>query len=151
LQPHPFANRTVRMNNCIFCKIVRGEIPAAKIYEDETTLAFLDIQPVHPGHTLVVSKNTATKNIFDISPEDWLAVSRTVRKLAGAIEKATAADGINILMNNRAHAGQVIEHPHVHIIPRFANDGFEHWRKSTYQDGEAQAMQEKIRALLANA
>jgi histidine triad (HIT) family protein len=133
----------------MFCKIVRGEIPAAKVYEDEKTLAFLDIQPVSAGHTLIVSKDLATRNIFDISSEDWMALSETVRKLADAIAKATRCDGINILMNNRAHAGQVIGHPHVHIIPRFKGDGLEHWRKTTYKNREVQTVQERIQAALA--
>jgi histidine triad (HIT) family protein len=119
-----------------------------KVYEDEKTLAFLDIQPVHPGHTLVASKNAGTRNIFDISSEDWMAISETVRKLVHEIEKATNCDGINILMNNRASAGQIVDHPHVHVIPRFKGDGLEHWRKTAYKDGEAQAVQERIRAAL---
>lgn len=128
--------------------MVRGQIPAIKVYEDEKTLAFLDIQPVCAGHTLIVSKDEAARNIFDISSEDWMAVSETVRKLAHAIEKATGCDGINILMNNRAHAGQVIDHPHVHVIPRFKGDGLEHWRKTTYKNGEVPTVQERIRAAL---
>jgi histidine triad (HIT) family protein len=138
----------IAMNNCIFCKIIRGEIPATKVYEDERTLALLDIQPVHPGHTLVVSKNTGTRNIFDISSKDWMAVSETVRRLVHAIEKATNCDGINILMNNRAYAGQIIDHPHVHVIPRFKGDGLEHWRKIAYKNGELQTVQERIRVAL---
>lgn len=136
------------MKDCIFCKIIRGELPSIKIYEDDATLAFLDIHPVAPGHTLVITKNTDSYNLLDISELDWLAVSRTVRKLAPVIEKATGADGVNIMMNNRAHAGQVVDHPHVHIIPRFKGDGLRQWNHSSYGEGEAVHVAEKIRAAL---
>lgn len=137
------------MSDCVFCKIIRGELPSYKVYEDDTTLAFLDIHPVSPGHTLVAPKRHS-HNIFDIAPEDWLAVSETVRALAIAIEKALAADGVNIAMNNREHAGQVVDHPHVHIIPRFKGDGLKLMPQRTYSDGEAEPVAEKIRALLKN-
>ena len=115
--------------------------------EEEGILAFLDIHPVNPGHTLVVPKRHS-KNIFDVSSQDWTAVTRVVQNLAHAIEKAVSADGININMNNREHAGQVVEHLHVHIIPRFKGDGFKLWHQTSYKDGEATAVQEKIRAQL---
>ena len=135
------------MPDCLFCKIIRGELPSQKIYEDEHTFAFLDIRPVNAGHTLVVPKNHAT-NIFDIAPEDWAAVSQTVRMLAIAIEKALEADGVNIAMNNREHAGQVIHHPHVHIIPRFKGDGLKLMPQRNYKENEAEVTAEKIRAVL---
>jgi len=133
------------MADCIFCKIVRGELPSYKVYEDEHTMAFLDINPVNAGHTLVVPKNHST-NIFDIAPEDWAAVSETVRKLSGPIEKAVVADGVNIAMNNREHAGQVVGHPHVHIIPRHKSDGFKLMPQKKYAEGEAEPVAAKIRA-----
>lgn len=112
------------------------------------TLAFLDIRPVNPGHTLVIAKRHS-QNIFDVLSEDWEAVAKVVRTLAKDIEKAVAADGININMNNREHAGQVVDHLHVHIIPRFKGDGFKLWQQSSYKDGEAVSVQEKIRAQLS--
>lgn len=130
---------------CIFCKIVRGELPSFKVYEDDKTLAFLDIRPVNRGHTLVVAKHHS-QNIFDVPPEDWAAVGETVRMLAGRIEKAMGADGVNIHMNNREHAGQIVDHLHVHIIPRFKGDGFKLWHQSSYKDGEAVSVLEKIRS-----
>ena len=133
--------------DCIFCKIVAGELPSFKVYEDDETLAFLDIRPVNTGHTLVVSKKHST-NIFDVSQEDWTAVTKVVRALAAVIEKAVSADGININMNNREHAGQVVDHLHVHIIPRFKGDGFKLWHQSAYKEGEAAMVQEKIKAQL---
>lgn len=133
--------------SCIFCKIIRGELPLYKLYEDEKTLAFLDIHPVNAGHALVVPKNHSS-NIFDIAPEDWAAVAETVRKLAIAIEKAVNADGVNIAMNNREHAGQVVHHPHMHIIPRFKGDGIKLMPQRNYKEREAEATVEKIRAAL---
>jgi histidine triad (HIT) family protein len=133
--------------DCIFCKIVRGELPSHKVYEDEKTLAFLDIRPVNAGHTLVVPK-AHSENIFNIAPTDWLAVAEVVRMLAIAIEKGVGADGVNIAMNNREHAGQVVHHPHVHIIPRFKGDGLKLMPQRDYAEGEAEATLAKVRAAL---
>jgi histidine triad (HIT) family protein len=135
------------MKDCIFCKIVAGELPAHKVYEDAQTLAFLDIRPVNAGHTLVVPKKHST-NIFDIEAEDWQAVAKTVRTVAGAIERGVEADGVNLAMNNREHAGQVVDHPHVHIIPRFKGDGLKLMPQRSYQAGEDAQTAEKIRAAL---
>lgn len=133
--------------DCIFCKIIAGELPSFKVYEDEKTIAFLDIRPVSAGHTLVAPK-IHSHNIFDIAPEDWAATSETVRKLAIAIEKGVRADGVNIAMNNREHAGQVVPHPHVHIIPRFKGDGLKLMPQRSYEKGEAETTLEKIRDAL---
>ncbi|OGG53369.1 HIT family hydrolase [Candidatus Kaiserbacteria bacterium RIFCSPHIGHO2_01_FULL_53_29] len=132
------------MSDCLFCKIIRGEIPSFKVYEDEKTLAFLDISPVNPGHTLVIPKNHS-KNIFDISEEDWVSVGKAVRTLASAVEKAVGADGININMNNRPDAGQLVDHTHVHLIPRKKGDGLKLWPQKPYPEGEAESIVEKIR------
>ena len=135
------------MDSCIFCKIIKGELPSFKVYEDEKTLAFLDIRPVHAGHTLVVPKKHSL-NIFDISPEDWTSVAEVVRSLATAIDTAVNADGVNIAMNNREHAGQVVPHAHVHIIPRFKNDGLKLMPQRSYGQGEAENTAEKIRRII---
>lgn len=134
--------------DCIFCKIVRGELPSYKIYEDAKVIAFLDIHPVNAGHTLVVPKKHS-KNIFDIAPDDWAAVSEAVRILSIAIEKGVGANGINVGMNNREHAGQIVHHPHVHIIPRFKGDGFKLMPQRNYEVNEAETIQQKISAALA--
>ena len=136
------------MTDCLFCRIVRKEVPSFILYEDDMVLAFLDINPVSPGHTLVVPKHHST-NIFDIAPADWAAVAETTRRMAIAVEKAADADGINLAMNNREHAGQVIDHPHVHIIPRHKNDGLKLMPHRSYAHGEAESIAEKIRGALA--
>ncbi len=136
------------MNDCIFCKIVRDEIPSTKVYEDETTLAFLDIEPVHPGHTLVIPKKHAT-DVFEIEEEDWVAVMKTARKVAHAIDVGLGAHGVNVDTNNREAAGQVVFHSHVHVIPRYDNDGFAHWKGKSYSGDEAMETAEKIKKALA--
>jgi histidine triad (HIT) family protein len=135
------------MLDCIFCKIVRGELPSYKVYEDEKTLSFLDINPVSPGHVLVVPKEHSN-NIFEISPEAWGYVQETARKVAQALEKGLGADGINVMMNNREHAGQVVGHTHVHLIPRYKGDGLKLWPHRPLKDGEGEEVVEKIRAEL---
>lgn len=132
----------------LFLKIVRGEIPSHKLYEDEKTYAFLDINPHNKGHALVVPK-THFRNIFDIDEETFSSIMRTVRKLAPAIQKATGAHGINIGMNNESAAGQIVFHAHVHIIPRFEDDHiYEPAKHMKYEDGEMEKMAESIRSNL---
>jgi len=106
-------------NNNIFAKILRGEMPATKIYEDEQTFAFMDIMPRGDGHCLVLPK-AASRNILDIEPADLAAVMETVQKISRAIIPAFDADGITIQQFNEPAGGQVVFHLHVHIIPRFA-------------------------------
>lgn len=136
------------MKDCVFCKIVAGDLPSYKIYEDDATLAFLDIHPVAPGHTLVIPKATNCSNIFDITAEDWAATCESARKVAIALERALEVDGINVMMNNREHAGQVVDHPHIHLIPRFKSDGLKLWPHGSYKEGEAESVQEKTRSKL---
>lgn len=133
------------MDTCLFCKIVRKEIPAHIVYENNETIAFLDIHPVSRGHTLVIPKHHST-NIFDIPSDDWAHVCESVRMLAARIESGLSADGINLMMNNREHAGQVVDHPHVHLIPRYKGDGLQHWPQGSYKDGEAESVAVAIRA-----
>ncbi len=105
------------MKECIFCKIIKGELPSYKVYEDEKVVAFEDINPISKGHTLVIPKIHA-ENIWDI-PEDYLlAIYRAAKKLSDAIKKALNPVGIAFLQLNGKGAGQVIPHYHLHIIPR---------------------------------
>src|SRR5690348_12562918 len=100
-----------------FAKILRGEFPCHKVYEDDHVLAFLDIMPRAPGHTLVIPK-AAARNIFDIMPEDYLHVARATHMIAAAAKKAFGADGLTIQQFNEAAGGQVVFHLHVHVMPR---------------------------------
>ena len=104
-------------NNNIFAKILRGEFPCYKVYENEHVLAFLDIMPRSPGHTLVIPKAPA-RNILDIGDEDYLHVGRATRIIARAAKTAFRADGITIQQFNEAAGGQVVFHLHVHVMPR---------------------------------
>jgi histidine triad (HIT) family protein len=108
--------------DCVFCKIRDGEIPSFKIYEDAKTLAFMDINPLNPGHCLVVTKNHAA-TIFDAEVADLQAAIATAKKVATAVRSAMQADGLNILQANGAAAFQSVSHFHFHVIPRFNNDG----------------------------
>jgi len=103
--------------NNIFAKILRGEFPCHKVYEDEHVLAFLDIMPRCPGHTLVIPKAPA-RNILDITPDDFAHVARGTQKIATAAMKAFNADGITIGQANETAGGQVVFHLHMHVMPR---------------------------------
>ena len=103
--------------NNIFAKILRGELPCHKVYEDDRTLAFLDIMPRAPGHTLVLPKKPA-RNILDVTPDELAHVSKVAQKIAKAAMSAFGADGITIQQFNENAGGQVVFHLHVHVIPR---------------------------------
>lgn len=134
--------------DCLFCKIIAGEIPATKVYEDEHTLAFLDIHPTNIGHTLVVPKEHH-ENIYTIPDELDGPIFSTVKKIAIAVKAAVNADGVNIIMNNDRAAGQLIFHAHIHVVPRFPGDGFEHWQGARdYAEGEAQTVATAISSKL---
>lgn len=109
------------MDDCIFCKIVKGEIPSTKLFENEKVLSFLDIIPVAKGHALVIPK-AHHKTLIDLPHEDLKEISLVLQKIGAAVMKATNADGFNILQSNGKAAGQEIPHVHFHIIPRFDND-----------------------------
>ena len=104
-------------SNNIFAKILRGELPCYKVYEDERTFAFLDIMPRAPGHALVLPK-AAARNIFDINPDDLAHVMKVAQKIAQASVQAFGAHGVTIQQFNEGAGGQVVFHLHVHVIPR---------------------------------
>ena len=134
----------MRTNDCIFCKIVKGEIPANKIYETESVLAFLDISPVNIGHSLVVSKEHY-KNIYETPEEILESMIRAAKIIAKAVKSKMGADGVNVTMNNEPAAGQIVFHSHIHIIPRLVDDGFKMWYgKRPYNEGEADEIAQKI-------
>jgi len=108
--------------DCIFCKIIEGEIPSETVFEDEKTLAFMDINPLNAGHVLIIPKTHAT-TIGTIDTENFLAVMNTTHRVAAAVEKALAPDGINLLQLNGEAANQMVPHLHVHIVPRWLGDG----------------------------
>ncbi len=108
-------------NDCVFCAIAAGEIPAFKVYEDELVLAYLDINPFSKGHTLVIPK-AHTEGLLDTSDETLAAVIARVKKVAAHLKSALPCDGFNILQNNGEAAGQTVKHVHFHIVPRYGNE-----------------------------
>lgn len=130
--------------SCLFCDIAKGEIPCHKIYEDTNFLAFLDIHPVNLGHTLIIPKAHA-KDLFDLPSETLTLIGPIIQKVAQAVKLGTGADGLNLGMNNGAKAGQIIEHAHLHLIPRFAGDGLKSWpSKDTYQPADFEQTKTRI-------
>lgn len=133
--------------DCVFCKIAEGSIPAVKLYEDSETIAFLNHHPVHPGHTLVIPKDHF-ENIYTVPAELWARMNLTAQKVAIAVREGVDADGINIVMNNEAPAGQVVFHCHIHIIPRHNDDGLKHWDGQNASEEELKSSAEKIKAAI---
>lgn len=130
--------------SCIFCKIVKGEIPSYRVYEDPNYVAFLDIHPVSLGHTLVIPKNHA-KDMLHSSPQDRDGLIEVVAKIAPRIMKSVGAMGFNTGINTGKDSGQVIFHTHLHIIPRRSNDGLLEWKNADVSNGELSNLAEKIR------
>jgi histidine triad (HIT) family protein len=110
------------VTNCIFCGIAAGTMPAERVFEDERTVAFLDILPAADGHVLVIPRAHAD-NIHSLDPADVAAVAQTAQTMAGRVSGALGSDGITIVQANGAAAGQTVFHYHVHVIPRFEGDG----------------------------
>jgi histidine triad (HIT) family protein len=128
------------MEGCLFCKIVEGEIPCAKLYEDEKILSFLDIAPANKGHALVMPKEHY-ETLLDV-PDD-IELMKVVKKVVRAMSSALGNEGFNILVNNKKVAGQLVPHLHVHIIPRFAGDGIKlNWMPKRYRDKEIEEFKE---------
>jgi len=136
------------MEDCLFCKIIKGEELCKKIYEDEHTLAFLDVSPATKGHTLVVPKKHV-ENLLGADTATLQATISTVQKIAKAL--TTYSEGVNVVQNNKKAAGQIIFHMHFHVIPRYKEDKvrfiFDE-TKLTYAEGEAASVAEEIKKLL---
>jgi histidine triad (HIT) family protein len=135
-------------NNNIFAKILRGEMSCLKVYEDEHTLAFMDIMPQADGHTLVIPKEAA-ETLLELSDEAAAATIKTVKKVAKAVKQAMQAEGVSLVQFNGAAAGQTVPHTHFHIIPGSLADARSHARNMV--DNESlQPFADKISALLAS-
>ena len=133
------------LDSCIFCKITAGEIPSNTIYEDDTFQAILDIAPAAKGHTVLLVKQH-TPNLFETEDSILSKALPVAKKIAIALKKALSCDGVNLLQNNGTSAGQSIFHLHIHIIPRYEEDGLViPWHTKTYADGEAKLLAEKIK------
>lgn len=109
-------------DSCIFCRLIAGEIPAAKVYEDDQTLAFMDIGQLNPGHTLVAVKRHAA-TLLDLTPDEAAAAMRTAHRVAHAVKAAFNPPGITLLQANGKEGDQTVFHFHMHVVPRHGNDG----------------------------
>ncbi len=112
----------MKKDDCIFCKIAGGEIPCSKVFEDDETLAFMDIAPLNKGHLLVIPKNHFD-NILEIDEEKYGRLFSVICKIAKAVGASLAPDGMNVLQLNGKAANQVVPHLHIHIVPRWTGDG----------------------------
>src|SRR5690242_9144735 len=135
---------------CIFCRIVKGEVPCFKLCEDGDTLAFMDINPVHDGHCLVIPK-AHYPTIFEIAPEAFAAAARTTARVARAVNAAVKPEGINLMQANGEGAGQSVGHFHLHIVPRRADDALQfNWERDQKRGDVAHIAEiaERIRGFL---
>ena len=133
----------------LFTKIINREIPADIVYEDELVLAFLDINPVNKGHTLVVPK-VAFENIFDADIPTLGHMMAVAKKISRALVATVGATGVNLHMNNGTDAGQEVPHAHLHVIPRFhRGEAFVAAKHETYTEGESVALAEKLKTAIA--
>jgi len=132
------------MSETIFSKIIRGEIPSHRVYEDDLVFAFLDVNPLSKGHTLVIPKE-AVATLDKLSDESSAAIGRVLPRIARAVMAATGATAFNVLQNNGAEAHQVVLHVHFHIIPKFEGRGLGiGWEPTKADHAELKALREKI-------
>jgi len=133
---------------CIFCKIIKGEIPSAKVYEDNSTIAFLDIMPANKGHCLVIPKKHY-ETLLEIKDEDLVNITKTTKKIARALSLSMGNGSYNLVMNNGKVAGQVVNHAHMHLIPRFKGDMINlNWSHKKYRDKEMEEFTKNIKKFI---
>ena len=136
------------MEDCIFCKIVDGKIPAAKVYEDSHVISFLDIMPANKGHCLVVPKKHSS-NLIEMNEEDLAATMKAAKKIARALSLSFGNGSFNIVMNNGKEAGQLVNHAHIHLIPRFQKDRLRiKWSHLKYEGDEMKEYADKIKKFI---
>lgn len=137
--------------NCVFCRIVRGELPVAKVYEDAHTLAIMDIQSVNPGHMLVLVKPHRA-NVYALDDELAGAVFRTAARMARVVKRATGCQGVTLLQANEKAGAQTMFHFHIHVLPRWEGDGMElAWPVKNPPREALEAMAERLKAALHDA
>jgi histidine triad (HIT) family protein len=139
----------MRDPDCVFCKILDGQIPAVKVLEDDACLAFLDIAPVADGHTLLIL-GEHVEAMDQLSPDQAAAMLRRLPELVGAVRAAPGCRGVNVLQNNGRIAGQLVPHVHLHVVPRNEGDAFRYtWPAGSYPEGRAEEIARAIRRHLA--
>ncbi len=136
------------MEDCIFCKIIEGKIPSAKVYEDNSVISFLDIMPANKGHCLVVPKKHAA-NLLEISDDDLAAIIKAIKRVARALSLSMGNGSFNLIMNNGKEAGQLVQHAHIHIVPRFQKDRLRlTWSHLKYEEKEIKEYADKIKKFI---
>jgi len=137
------------MEDCVFCKIVQGEIPSTKIYENDLVFVMMDIMPLSEGHILVLPK-AHHETIFDMNEQLAGEIMKVVWKVANVLRKSVEPDGMNILQNNYAAAGQVVPHFHMHLIPRNQGDGLRlgRWNAKQADPNQLKTLAEELRQIL---
>ncbi len=138
------------MRDCIFCRIVAGKQACVKVLETDGVLAFLDIAPVHYGHTLVIPKEHH-QTLLDLPDALWLEMGQACRRVARALQQALFARGFNVGMNNFDAAGQVVHHAHLHVIPRFLSDGLRFFPQGEYLPGDMEKVGRQLREAVQTA
>src|SRR3989344_2831288 len=136
------------MNDCLFCKIIAGELPSHKVFENDKTFAFLDIHPVNPGHTLVIPKNHS-RDMQEASVDDVCVAMATIHAIGPKILAAVGSEAYNLGLNNGRDAGQVVQHLHFNIMPRFSGDGHRLWHGKDVEETELAEVAEKLRMAIA--
>ena len=135
------------MSDCIFCRLAAGKLPAEVVLSTPRVLAFLDIAPVHYGHTLIIPKEHY-QNFLDLPDDLWTEMGRVARQVAQALQKTLYAKGFNLGMNNFEAAGQVVFHAHLHVIPRYQDDGLLLFPQGTYSPGDMEKVGQRLREAL---
>jgi histidine triad (HIT) family protein len=135
----------VRDPNCIFCKIIAGELPGQIVDSDERTIAFMDINPATRGHLLVVPRNHS-RDLLEIDPDDLAAAALSAQRLARRVQDRLGADGVNLLNSRGSAAWQTVFHFHIHVIPRYDGDPLRlPWKPAPGDAGEVAAAAQKLR------
>jgi len=134
-------------NDCVFCKIIAGRIPSSKVYEDDSIIAFLDIAPVNPGHTLIVPK-VHYPDFLSTPPKLATQMLAVLWRIVPAVLKVTKAPAFNVGINNGRAAGQLVDHVHFHLMPRHKGDGLKSWKNGSYAPGEAFRLAQQIAVLV---
>lgn len=130
--------------DCIFCKIVDEGIPSHKVLENDKVLAFFDILPISPGHTIVIPKRHVS-DVEDLTSEEFAAMAAAVKKIGKAVMDGLGVKGYSVFLDNKSAANQHVPHTHFHVVPRAEGDGLERWPQSGYGEGEAEKCLKRIK------
>jgi len=133
--------------DCIFCKIVEEGIPSHKVLENDKVLAFFDILPISPGHTIVIPKRHVS-DVEDLTSEEFFAMAAAVKKIGKAVMDGLGVKGYSVFLDNKSAANQHVPHTHFHVVPRAEGDGLERWPQSGYGEGEAEECLKRIKTNL---